>query len=113
MKIVKNLNDYPGLSTEKPRQRTIKDNRSGGLIYTTVKSDIDYLDHDLIKAIIPWIKEGKYLKEIMVITDIQDWADFKVIERIKKILNTQFSHIEGTFHIQDLEDQINIIYTKD
>ena len=95
-----------------PSSKTVRvrDYSAGRFIFTAVKNDVEWLDMELSNAITPWIRTGEYRSHILVIRDIEDWADFKVIERIKLLLNS--FNLSGRFVIQDLADSIKIIYAK-
>lgn len=111
MKTNTDFNAGYGLTENKPAKRLVRDYRAGGLVYTVVHSDVKWLDMELSNAIDPWIKSGQYKENILVIRDIVDWADFKVIERIKLVLNS--SNLPGRIVIQDLTDCIKVIWAKE
>ena len=89
----------------------VRNYSTGRFIFTAVKNDVEWLDMELSNAITPWIRTGEYRSHILVIRDIENWADFKVIERIKLILNS--FNLPGRIVIQDLTDCIKVIWAKE
>lgn len=113
MKITNQFECY-GLVDSVPKKQHISGGyRAGRLIYTQADRYAE-LDGELNSAISPWLKSGLYLRgHVLVISDVQDWADFKVIQRIKHILERDWKHLPGRFVIQDLSTCIKVVYSKE